>query len=58
MQSMNTFTQDDEKRKAQEQLEALLLDGLRDDETALTRDEWKAIREEAKAQAKGRKAGC
>jgi antitoxin ParD1/3/4 len=48
---------DDEKRKAQDQLEALLLEGLRGEETPLTRDDWKAIREEAIAQVKARKTG-
>ena len=48
---------DDEKRKAQDQLEAMLLEGMRGDETALTRDDWKAIREEAVAKVKARKAG-
>jgi antitoxin ParD1/3/4 len=48
---------DDEKRKAEDQLEALLLEGMKGDETALTRDDWKAIREEAVAKVKARKAG-
>lgn len=50
------LVRDDEKRKAQDQLEALLLEGLRGDETALTRADWKAIREEAIAQVKARTA--
>ena len=48
---------DDEKRKAQDQLEALLLEGLRGDDTPLTRDDWSAIRQAAIAQVKARKAG-
>jgi len=48
---------DDEKRKAQDQLEALLLEGLRGDDTPLTRDDWAAIRQEAIAQVQARKAG-
>jgi antitoxin ParD1/3/4 len=41
---------DDEKRKVHEQLETLLLDGLRGDETELTPDDWAAIRKEARAR--------
>ena len=41
---------DDEKRKADERLEALLLEGLQGDEATLTADDWKAIRTEALAQ--------
>lgn len=47
----------DEKRKAQDQLEALLLEGLRGDDTPLTHDDWAAIRQEAIAQVQARKAG-
>jgi antitoxin ParD1/3/4 len=46
---------EDEKRKAAERLEALLLDGLAGEETELTRADWSAIREEALAQVKARK---
>ncbi len=42
----------DEKRKAEEQLEALLLEGLQGEEAAFTREDWQAIRKEALAQAK------
>lgn len=45
----------DEKRKAEEQLEALLLEGLSSEETALTADDWKAIRNEALAKVQARK---
>ena len=45
----------DEKRKAEECLETLLLEGLQGKESALTRDEWSAIRTEALAQVKARK---
>lgn len=45
---------DDEKRKAQDQLEALLLEGLRGDETPLTREDWQAIRSEAVAKVRAR----
>jgi antitoxin ParD1/3/4 len=42
----------DEKRKAQEQLETLLLKGLEGDETAFTHDDWQAIRQEALTRVK------
>jgi antitoxin ParD1/3/4 len=42
----------DEKRKAEEQLGTLLLEGLRGKEAAFTRDDWQAIRREALAQVK------
>jgi antitoxin ParD1/3/4 len=41
---------DDEKRKAQERLEALLLEGLQGEETELTQDDWAAIRKEAQVR--------
>ena len=41
---------DDEKRKATERLEALLLEGLQGEETELTREDWAAIRKEAQAR--------
>jgi antitoxin ParD1/3/4 len=46
---------EDEKRKAEGRLEALLLEGLQGKETVLTRDDWNAIRKEALAQVKSRK---
>ncbi len=42
----------DEKRKAEDQLEALLLEGLQGEETAFTPEDWQAIRQEAVAQVK------
>jgi antitoxin ParD1/3/4 len=42
----------DEKRKAEDKLEALLLEGLQGEATALTPDDWQAIRQEAIAQVK------
>lgn len=42
----------DEKRNAEEQLTALLREGLQSEETALTREDWKAIRAEALARVK------
>ena len=46
---------EDEKRKAEERLESLLLEGLQGKQAALTRDDWNAIRTEALAQVKARK---
>jgi antitoxin ParD1/3/4 len=46
---------DDEKRKAEERLEALLLEGLQGEETELTSSDFKDIRTEALAQLKARR---
>ena len=46
----------DEKRKAEDQLEALLLEGLQGDEMRVSRADWQAIRQEALAQVKARKS--
>ena len=46
---------DDEKRKAEGRLEALLLEGLESEETELTRHDFDAIRREAMSQLKLRK---
>jgi antitoxin ParD1/3/4 len=46
----------DERRKAEDQLEALLLEGLQGKETAMTPDDWKAIRQEALQVVKARKS--
>ena len=54
---MRELIRDDEKRKAQEQLEALLLDGLQGEAQALTSEDWSAIRRDAIASLKARKAG-
>ena len=45
----------DEKRKAEEQLEAKLLEGLNGPESELTPAEWTAIRQEALARLAARK---
>jgi antitoxin ParD1/3/4 len=45
----------DEKRKAEEQLEAMLLEGLSGTETELTPADWTAIRKEALAKVDARK---
>ena len=45
----------DEKRKGEEQLETLLLEGLQGEATEMTRSDWAAIRREAVEQVKARK---
>jgi len=42
----------DEKRKAEERLENLLLEGLQGEEAEFTHEDWQAIRQEAVAQVK------
>ncbi len=42
----------DEKRKAEEHLEALLLEGLQGEEAVFTREDWHSIRQEALTQVK------
>lgn len=42
----------DERRKAEDQLEALLLEGLQGEEYSLTQSEWQTIRTEAVKQMK------
>jgi antitoxin ParD1/3/4 len=54
---MRELIREDEKRKAQDQLEALLLDGLRGGMTPLTADDFKSIRQNALAIIEARKAG-
>jgi antitoxin ParD1/3/4 len=46
---------DDEKRKAEDRLEALLLEGLESDESPLTSEDWAAIRREALARVGAKK---
>ena len=45
----------DEKRKAQERLEASLLEGLEGDESAWTRQDFQEVRKEALVQLKSRR---
>ena len=45
----------DEKRKAEDRLEALLLEGLATDETELSKDDWNLIRQEALTKIGARK---
>ncbi|MDN5753628.1 MAG: type II toxin-antitoxin system ParD family antitoxin [Nitrosospira sp.] len=52
---MRELIRADEKRKAEEQLEAKLLEGLNSPESELTPADWSAIRKEALAQLKARK---
>ena len=56
MQTMNII-RDDEKRKVQEKLEALLLEGIQSGQpTEMTRREWDDIRGEALRQFEARKS--
>lgn len=47
---VRALIREDEKRKAQERLEALLLEGLEGDESPLTQEDWASIRKEALAR--------
>ena len=44
----------DEKRKAEDKLEAMLLEGVNSPESELTKADWKAIRSEALARVQAR----
>ena len=52
---MRELIRADEKRKAEEQLETKLLEGLNSTETELTPADWRAIRKEALAKVEARK---
>jgi antitoxin ParD1/3/4 len=52
---VRSLIREDEKRKAEERLEALLLEGLGSDESALTADDWASIRKEALARVRQQK---
>jgi antitoxin ParD1/3/4 len=52
---MRELIREDEKRKAKRRLEALLLEGMSSEETALTPEDWVAIRKEALAKVNARK---
>lgn len=54
---MRELIREDEKRKAHEQLEALLLEGLRGEQAPLTPDDLQEIRREAVARLKARRTG-
>ena len=45
----------DEKRKADEQLESLLLAGRKGEETVMSRADWQQIRQEATAQVRAKR---
>ena len=45
----------DEKRKAEEQLEALLLEGLKGEDTNMSRGDWHQLRQEAVSQVRARR---
>ena len=45
----------DEKRRAEDRLEALLLEGLQGEETLMSRADWQDLRKEALKQVKVRK---
>ena len=45
----------DEKRRAEDRLEALLLEGLQGEETVMSRADWQELRKEALKQVKVRK---
>ena len=45
----------DEKRKADEQLESLLLAGLKGEEAVMSRADWQQIRQEAMAQVRAKR---
>jgi len=46
---------DDEKRRAEDRLGALLMEGLKSEETRLTRQDFKDVRKQALAQLRRRK---
>ena len=52
---MRELIRADEKRKAEDRLEALLLEGLATDETELSKDDWNLIRQEALTKIGARK---
>lgn len=45
----------DEKRKAEDRLEGLLVEGLNGEETVFTKEDWSVIRQEALAKIAARK---
>ncbi len=49
---MRELIRADEKRKAEDRLEALLLEGLQGEEAEFARTDWQAIRQEALTQTK------
>jgi antitoxin ParD1/3/4 len=51
---MRELIREDERRRAQAQLEGLLLEGLASEKTALTRQDYQDIRREALARVQSR----
>jgi antitoxin ParD1/3/4 len=47
---------EDEERKGQERLEAMLLEGLNSDATGMKEEDWKEIRREGLARIRARKS--
>jgi antitoxin ParD1/3/4 len=57
MQTIRDLIRDDGKRKAQDKLEALLMEGVQSSgSTEMTRQDWDDIRREALKQFEGRKS--
>lgn len=52
---VRALIREDEKRKAQEHLDALLLEGLEGEDSPLTPEDWASIRSEAVARLRARK---
>lgn len=52
---IRALIREDERRKAEERLERLLLEGLKGEETEMTREDWNDIRKEALERLKTRK---
>lgn len=51
---MRELIRADERRKAEDRLETLLLEGMNSGETELTPEDWKAIRKEALSKVNAR----
>lgn len=51
---MRELIRADERRKAEDRLDTLLLEGLNSEETELTPEDWKAIRKEALSKVNAR----
>lgn len=52
---MRELIRADQKRKAEDRLEALLLEGLAGEEVELSREDWVSIRKEALARVEARR---
>ena len=49
---MRALIEADEKRKAEEKPETLLLEGMEGEEAMFTREDWQAVRQEAQVQVR------